>query len=279
MSTVLVTGATGFLGPYLVEAFKVLGRVIGTARGSADRSCDLTDPDAVRALLDDVAPDIVIHAAALTDVDLCEREPALAEKINREATMNIVKCFPPGTALLYISTDQVYPSSGGPHVEGREGPVNIYGSSKLAGEEAARRYPRTLILRTNLFGISRGAKATSLVDFLIGKFRTQEPVTLFSDVLFSPLHIQTVAALCVEGIRRKMTGTFNLGSHGGMSKCDFALAVAHHLGLPTEGARPTQSTSLPARAPRPLDMRMDVSRIEKALGRHMPTLADEIRKL
>ncbi len=279
MSTVLVTGATGFLGPYLVDAFNALGQVIGTARSSSDRNCDLTDSNAVRALLDDAKPDVVVHAAALTDVDLCEREPALAEKINRDATANVVKYLPQAAVFLYISTDQVYPSSGAPHVEGHEGPVNVYGSSKLAGEEAARRHASTLVLRTNLFGVSRAAKASSLVDFLIQKFRAREPVPLFSDVLFSPLHIQTVVAICVEAIRRKMTGTFNLGSHGGMSKCDFALAVAHHLGLPTDGARPTQSTSLPARAPRPLDMRMDVSRIEKAFGRPMPTLADEIRKL
>jgi dTDP-4-dehydrorhamnose reductase len=143
----------------------------------------------------------------------------------------------------------------------------------------ALRHGGALVLRTNLFGVSQTRTGASLVDFLVGKFRRREPVSLFTDVLFSPLHVKTVAALTVECVRRKLTGTFNLGSRDGMSKCDFAMAVAKHLGLPTENATPAPSTSLPARAPRPLDMRMDSSRIEHALGSKMPALIDEVKKL
>ncbi len=277
--TTVVTGATGFLGPFLFDAFQALGRTVGVSRHSSTHCCDLTDRAAVRSMMGDLKPDVLVHAAALTDVDQCERNPVLAQRTNCEATANLIEFLPDNATLIYVSTDQVYPSSGAPHAEGNEAPVNVYGSSKLAGEHAAKRWPRSLVLRTNLFGVSRGAGGSSLVDFLVAKFRSREPVSLFTDVLFSPLHVTTMAAFAVECLRRKLTGTFNLGTRDGMSKCDFALAVANHLGLSAEQARRAESVSLPNRAPRPLDMRLDVSRIEQALGRRMPTLADEITKL
>jgi dTDP-4-dehydrorhamnose reductase len=280
MSTVLVTGATGFLGPYLVEAFAALGSVEGVARGpGATHQSDLTDDGAVERLLGSVRPDVVVHAAALTDVDLCENNPAQARRFNGDATGNVVRHLPQGASLVYVSTDQVYPGSGAPHVEGSEAPVNVYGATKLAGEQAALRHPKTTVLRTNLFGVSRTRTGASLVDFLVGRFKGLQPVSLFTDVMFSPLHVMTMASLAVECVRRDLTGTFNLGSREGTSKCDFAFAVARHLGLPTDHATPAASASLPGRAPRPMDMRMDPSRIEKALGMAMPNLNDEIEKL
>jgi len=279
MSTVLVTGATGFLGPYLMESFGSLGRVIGVARSSTDCLCDLTDRSAVKSLLQEIKPDAVVHAAALTDVDQCEREPARAMQVNRDATANLVDHLPAATAFLYVSTDQVYPGDGAPHVEGHEGPVNVYGASKLAGEVVARRHARALVLRTNLFGISRGQKSASLVDFLVKSFRKGDPITLFTDIFFSPLHVETMARIAGECIQKNLMGTFNIGSHDGMSKSAFALAVAHHMDMPAGNAHNGTSASFPARAPRPSDMRMDVSRIEKAIDRRMPTLAYEIKKL
>ena len=277
--TVVVTGATGFLGPFLVDAFQSLGPTVGVSRHSATLACDLTDRAAVQALMAELKPDVVVHAAALTDVDLCEKKPSLAQRMNAGATANVADSMSSNATLVYVSTDQVYPSDHAPHAEGSEAPLNAYGVSKLAGEQAAARRSQSLILRTNLFGASRSRSGSSLVDFLVGKFQSREPVSLFTDVLFSPLHVTTMAAFAVECVRRKLTGTFNLGSRGGMSKCDFAFAVARHLGLPTDRAERAESALLPGRAPRPLDMRMDVTRIEQALARKMPALADEIKKL
>jgi dTDP-4-dehydrorhamnose reductase len=76
-----------------------------------------------------------------------------------------------------------------------------------------------------------------------------------------------------------MTGVFNTGCRKGASKADFALSIARHKGLQTETAKVGSSAVMPDRAPRPKDMRMDVSRIENALGRPMPTLEEEVKKL
>jgi dTDP-4-dehydrorhamnose reductase len=157
--------------------------------------------------------------------------------------------------------------------------VNAYGRSKLAGEQAAARQPRHLLLRTNIFGPSLTEGRESLSDFVLTNLRAHRAMTLFTDVQFTPLHLESLADLVVEGIDRELLGTFNAGSRDGRSKHDFGVLLANHLGLPDEPITPGRSTDVDGRAPRPLDLRLRVEAIEAALGRPMPTLADEIARL
>jgi len=275
----LITGATGLLGPYLLDVATDFGDAAGLARRGADYECDLLDVDDAERMMRSFEPDVVIHAVGFTDVDECERDPARADGVNRIAAENIVSAMSPEKRLVFISTDQVYPDTPGPHVEGHEGPVNTYGRSKLAGEEAALLSPGALILRTNFFGPSRTPGRKSLSDFMIERFSGREEMTLFSDAFFSPLYMKTLCEMTMCGIERKLSGVFNLGCREGGSKADFGLAVASHLELPTSSAKQGRSSDLPGRAPRVLDLRTDVSNIESALGIEMPTLQEEIEKL
>ncbi|HZS63057.1 MAG TPA: SDR family oxidoreductase [Xanthobacteraceae bacterium] len=275
----LITGATGLLGDYLRDACASEGPVATTGGHGGDRPCDLRDHEAVRSLLADTAPDVVLHAAALTDIERCERAPAEAFAINRDAAANIAACLPPPAQMVFISTDQVYPDTPGPHGEEVTGPVNVYGQSKLAGEQAALAHPGALVLRTNFFGPARRAGRESLSDFVVRTLSSGQAVTLFSDILFSPLHMATLSGLLVELVRRRTTGLFNAGCRNGASKADFAFAIARHKKLQTGTAKIGHSESLPGRAPRPKDMRLDVRRLETVLGRRMPTLQEEIAKL
>lgn len=273
----LVTGATGLLGPYLVAA--VEGAVTTTGRRGGDVACDLGDADEAKRLIDRVEPALVLHAAGMTDVNGCEADPENADRVNRRAVANIAGAIPATTGLVYISTDQVYPDTPGPHKEGEEAPINAYGRSKLAGEEAAMSHPDTLVLRTNFFGPSRTPGRQSLSDFVADKLGHGMPVTLFRDSLFSALHMKTASALIVAAAGAGLAGVYNLGSRAGMSKLDFGLEVARRLGLSTENASPGNASAILGRAPRPTDLRMDVTRIEATLGQTMPTLCEEIAKL
>ena len=275
----LVTGITGLLGPYLAAAASSSGEVVTTGRTGGDIRADLADPDQARDLLTAAAPDVVVHAAAFTDVDACEQDPAAAELANHVAVRNLVEALAPATILVAISTDQVYPDTPGLHAEEQTGPVNVYGETKLAGQRAAAVHDRSLILRTNLLGRSRTPGRASISDFMTQALSGDAPATLFSDVLFSPLHMETVADVVMTAVERGLTGTYNAGSRDGMSKLDFGLAIAQHLGFATDNVVPTVSTSLGRRARRPLDLRLDVTRLEQALGRTMPTLHDEVRRL
>lgn len=277
--TVLVTGATGLLGPYLIDALSGLGPVAATSRSGPSHPCDLTDADAVASLMQAVNPAVVVHTAALTDVDGCEEDPARAQALNADATAHLADTLEPSAPLVYISTDQVYPDTAGAHREGDESPVNAYGRSKLAGELAARNHRNALVLRTNFFGPSKTPNRQSLSDFVERNLRAENPIVLFDDVLFSPLHIETLAQVVAELVAKNVTGVFNAGCRDGMSKADFGFHIARHLRLPTDNARRGRSSEMPGRAPRPKDLRMDVSRIEAALGRPMPTLSQEVEKL
>lgn len=278
-NAILLTGATGLLGPYLVDALARLGPVVTVGRTRADRCLDLLDAEAVRAAVRDIDPARVVHAAGLTDVDACERDPAAADGANAATTRNLAAALLPGVPLVYLSTDQVYGATGAPHAEDVAAPVNAYGASKLAGEEAARRRPDALVLRVNFFGPSRTPGRQSLSDFVVGRLRCGDTLPLFVDSIFSPLHMATLAEIVRECLACGLAGTFNVGSRAGLSKRDFGLAIAQHLGLPADKAVDVRSADMAGRAPRPPDLRMDVRRIEAALGRPMPALAEEIAKL
>lgn len=277
--TILVTGISGLLGPYLADAAREVATVHTTSRTQGDTPCDLSDSTAVRDMIRAVSPHLVLHAAAMTDVDGCERDPDAADRANRVCTDNLARAIGAACTLLYVSTDQVYGDDAGPHREGEEAPVNAYGRSKLAGERAALAHPGGIVARTSFFGPSRTAGRSSLSDFVIRSLSAGERVTLFSDVLFTPLHVTTLSAILIEMFQRGLRGAFNVASRSGFSKADFAIRIAEQRRLSLHSATIGRSTTTPGRAPRPTDLRLDPGRLERALGRPMPLLAQEIARL
>jgi len=276
---ILITGATGLFGPYLVKAFSDLGEVIGLGRSTGTILCDLTGRDQTNEVVSKIAPSLTIHCAALTNVDACEASPDDADRQNHLATANLVAALPKRSRLLFISTDQVYPDTVGPHKEGTESPVNEYGKSKLAGEREALNHGNAVAVRTNMFGPSLTQGRQSLSDFVIQNLSAQVPTTLFRDVLFSPLHFRTLAEYLRKLAVSDYVGACNLGSRDGITKAEFGLAVAVQKKLSLENATIGHSTRLPGRAPRSHDLRMEVSRIEEILAAQMPATLEEIRKL
>ncbi|MEK9652333.1 MAG: SDR family oxidoreductase [Opitutae bacterium] len=273
---ILIIGATGLLGPYLADAGAAHGNIYTAAKKSGDFVCDVTARTELEMLFSNLRPDWVINAAALTDVDKCELKPELAESINHIAVSNLVDILPSSAKLLQISTDQVYPDVVGPHKEETVGPVNVYGRTKLAGEKAALLRSNSLVIRTNFFGVSRSLGREGIYDFLVGKLSNKDPVTLFEDIFFSPLHMKTLSDFIFHLMAADVAGTFNIASREGMSKSDFAIAIATKRKLDLSSSRLGVSSLVSSRAPRPRDLRLDVSRVEKNLGIEMPTLSEEI---
>ena len=277
--TILIAGASGLFGPYLVAAANRHDQAIGLSRRGPDIRCDLLDADQVTATLARLQPDVVIHAAALTNVDECEAQPSRADALHRQSVATIAAALSPSATLVYISTDQVYPDTPGPHREPDTNPVNIYGSSKLAGEAAALTHPGALIVRTNLFGPSLTAGRHSLSDFMVERLRSGQSLTLFRDAWFSPLHMGTLADTLIKMIERGLRGVYNVGCRDGATKMAFGLAIARHLGIAADNIDIVDAASLAGRVRRAKDLRMDVSKLEQALGAPLPTLLEEVAKL
>jgi len=274
----LVTGASGILGDALLRSAR-FGGALGVVHEQASphevEQADLRDPVASGALLAAVAPDVVVHTVGLTDVDACERVPAPAYATSVLTTLNIADWLcgeRPGALLVYISSDQVY-SGSGPHDESSPRPANAYGAAKHAGELAAARAPRHLVIRTNFAGRSHGARA-SYSDWLLGAAGRGETIHVDPVAQFSALHLRDLVVLIAEAIELGLAGTFNVASRDGLHKLDFARAVAEtaqpgagRLVVPADAA-------VPGRAPRATDLRLDVGRAETALGHALPTMAD-----
>ena len=155
----------------------------------------------------------------------------------------------------------------------------IYGKTKLLGEHEALSTLNALVLRANFFGTSLTPQKKSLSDFIVDNLRSQNPITLFKDVLFSPLHMITLANCVFEMIEMGIIGTYNIGSREGMTKSQFGLAVAQKMDLSTDNVSIGESNKIEGRAPRARDLRMDLTLIEKALGKSMPVLDEEIGRL
>ncbi len=276
---ILLTGATGLAGPWLHQALSAKWDVITTSRHGGDIPHDLTDPSAVDALIEEARPTIVVNTVALTDVDECERDRCLADRLNQLAVTNLVNALPRETVLVHFSTDQVYPDGPGPHRESGAAPVNVYGQTKLAGEVAALSHPNSLVLRTNFFGPSRTPGRSSFSDFVITHLNEQEPMTLFTDLQFSPVHLETLGVTLCDLVDIQARNVVNLGSRQGFTKSQFGIETARHLNLSTAQVTHAPSTLDRSRAPRPGDTRLDLTRVESLLGRSMPTLREEIARL
>ena len=272
----VVTGASGILGDALLGSGLLPGAVgVVHRRGSPHPSImlDLRDPSAVASALAELRPRVVVHTVALTDVDECERDPGAAFAIAAATTHHLATWLArntPEALLVYVSSDQVYAGEG-PHGEDRTQPLNSYGQSKRAGELAAAQAPRHLILRTNFFGHSE--MRPSYTDWIATTVRAGKDIRVDPTSTFSALHLADLTSLISSAVERELEGTFNLGAHDSMRKLEFAQAVAA-LAAPGGDARVGPLDPEAGRAPRPLDLRLDVSRIEAALDRSMPTMSD-----
>lgn len=281
MKTVLVTGASGLLGSTLVPLLQLSGHEVKThARAcGANYQADLSVSKDAFKLLAQIEPEVIVNLVGLTDVDLCEAKPNSAYMANVRTVENItgwIKKTKAPCHLVQISTDQVYDGTG-PHLEEQAALTNYYAFSKYAGELAASATSST-ILRTNFFGRSRCEKRKSLTDWLVSSLYNGDRIQVFDDVLFSPLSMTTLSEMIDLVLRKKLIGVFNLGSHNGMSKANFAFAFAEELGLPTRNMTRTITDKVSfIRTYRPKDMRMDCTRFEKEFQMQLQNLVDEVK--
>jgi dTDP-4-dehydrorhamnose reductase len=278
-SKILIAGGSGLLGPYLVQEMRGSGNVATVSLSRGDLICDLTSRPQTRELVASCRPHIVINAVGCPFPDACEGDPAMAYAVNRDVVANLVSAMDGTGFFVQISTDHLYPDVIGPHAEKSVGPVNVYAASKLAGEVAALKHPNPLVLRANFFGPSRSPHRKSFSDFFIDALRARKRIKGFSDIEFSPLHLETLARVLGQLVSERITGVYNLGSRHGMTKAAFILAGADRLGLDRSLVEVVESDAFSFKARRPRDMRMDVSRIESVLGTPLPDTLSEIGKL
>lgn len=285
----LVTGANGQVGWELARALMPLGDVV-----ALDRSrCDLARPETLAAIVADLAPDVVVNAAAYTAVDRAESEEALATTVNGTAPGELARAAKAaGAVLVHYSTDYVFDgTNASPYDEDDTvAPVNAYGRSKLAGETAIRASGCDhLILRTTWVFASRGG---NFVRTMLRLGAERDTLRVVADQVGAPTWARNIAdatALIVaqaqaERQRAEFTSSvFNLASRGATSWHGFAEAIfaAARARLPDGSVKvrtvePIPSTDYPTPAARPANSCLAPGRLQARFGIVMPRWEDAL---
>lgn len=283
---VLVTGACGLLGAHLVEAFRPVAAVAGVDRNEwwGDRPLeqykgDLTDETFVRDLIDRARPDIIVHCAAMVDVDRSEREPALAYAVNAGATRLLARAAAPSTRVVYVSTDSIFKGDRALVTEQElPCPRTVYARSKLHGEWETMLSGRPhLIVRTNLYGWSSGRKKTS-AEWLYESLAGRAPITLFEDFFFTPIYAVDLAERIVDLTRAGHSGIVHAGGADRVSKLEFGRMMAEAGGLSMSAVTAGPLAAAKLGADRPSEMSIDSSRCAALLGAPMPGAAEGLAR-
>lgn len=286
----VVTGARGQVGFELVRSLMPLGEVIALDRAG----CDLAQPELVEALRN-LAPDVIVNAAAYTAVDRAESERVTAHRVNAEAPGELAgiarEC---GALLVHYSTDYVFDGSGdAPRNEEAEvAPVSAYGRSKLAGERAIIASECDyLILRTAWVFAARGG---NFVRSMLRLGAEREQLRVVDDQIGAPTWARNLADATAHAVRQSQversqgvfaSGLYHLASAGETSWCGFARTIftearmrLPELELRVNEVQAISSDEWPTEARRPHNSRLDCTAFEQRFGVRLPHWHDALAR-
>ena len=275
MRRVLITGGGGFVGGHVATRAAKTWEVFATYRtssfsfpGVTPVRVDLEDGDGVRRCIREIRPAVILHCAAWTDLDVCEKDRARAFSINTEATTTLAELGSElGCRFVYTSTDMVFDGRKGDYSESDVAcPINAYGESKLAGEERVKAIcSDSVVARVALVYGPPLTGSNSFSERILERVSRGEAVSLFTDQYRTPVFVQDLAKVLVELARMRWTGTIHLGGAERVDRYTFGLRLAEIKGFSEELFKPISMADLPTVAPRPRDVSLNISEAKTLL--------------
>lgn len=259
MKSVLILGAGGQLGSELCHVFPEAHKFYHSGRNR--EILDITNYSELDERIEKIRPTIIINAAALANVDECEKDRKLAYSVNGESVRNLVRIAKKvDTLFVHVSTDYVFDGSEGNYGEGSDpNPINYYGLSKLVGDIFALSYDNSIIVRTSgVYGYNRNFPL-----FVYEKLKVGEPITAI-DGFYSPIHAKNLAKAIQKLIAMDFRGVINVAGDR-ISRYDLAMSIAREFNLPQTLISKTDTIST-MNAKRPFDSSLDISLAKKILG-------------
>ena len=290
---ILITGANGFLGYYLTEQLleKKIS-VIATGKGECrlpfthDKnfqylSMDFTDPFSIHDVFENIKPDVVIHAGAMSKPDECETNQMLAYLVNVEATVQLlinsadVKSF-----FIYLSTDFVFDGEKGMYREDDiPNPVNYYGRTKLEAEEAVKEYEFDwAIVRTVLVYGKNHSGHNNILKIVKEKLEKGEEYNVVDDQVRTPTYVEDLAKGIVSIVEKKAAGIFHLSGKDILTPYQMAIKTSEHLQLDNSIIKRVTAASFNQPARRPLKTGFAIDKARKELGYEPLTFDEGLRK-
>lgn len=274
MKKVLIIGGSGHLGSIFYQRMKDSYQVWPTYHDKriehSHIKLDITNYRDVADAFNFAKPNYVIHCAAIVDVDKCESNHKLAWDTHEVGTENVAQwCRKANSKLVYISTDSVFDGTKGNYKETDEtNPINVYGASKLRGEKVATWAKDYLIIRTAFFG-NKG-----LAQWVIESLKESQQIPMYRDVYFSPIFTEDLVDIIVKMCEQNLTGLYHVGGQGSWSKYEFGVKLAKVFKLDPTLIKRTLVGDIKERVPRPKNISIDSSKVEKDLGIKVPTLTE-----
>lgn len=282
---ILLTGASGLFGANFAHRFNGEHTIIGAVneQGLVNPPfdvlvCDLAEKGAATRLVEQSHPEVIIHAAALANVDACESTPHLARRLNTDLPGELAGVARrQGIRLVHISTDCVFDGERGNYAEeDATHPLSIYAQTKLDGELAVQgEYPQAVIARVNFFGFSLTGKR-SLGEHFVFNLAARQPVKGFTDIYFCPLYARHLAETLMEMVERDLHGLYHAVGGDALSKYDFAVRIAREFGFDEQLIQPISWREGGLTAARSPNLTLRTEKLVAALGHPVPSMEEGI---
>lgn len=279
---ILITGANGLLGQKLVEQLVERGEfeVIATGKGECRLkgegysyvTLDITDPEQVNQVIQNLAPETIIHGAAMTHVDECELNQEACTLANVKATEYLVKAAEQvNSQFIFVSTDFIFSGEDGkgPYdEEATADPVNFYGESKLIGEQLVMESSlKWAIARTVLvYGIANDLSRSNIILWVKSSLEQGKEIQVVDDQVRTPTLAEDLALGCILIAEQKATGIFNISGSDLLTPYDMAMETADFFNLNKDLIKRTDSTKFKQPARRPMKTGFIIEKARKQLG-------------
>ncbi len=288
---ILITGSNGLLGQKLVaDPGMTQHSVLATGRGECRipalptntqyQMCDVSDPKDVMQVFSAFKPDVVIHSAAMTNVDECELNPEVCHQLNVVATQNVVEASNfTGSHLIHLSTDFIFDGESGPYSEtDLPNPISVYGQSKLDAEALVKNATCTwAIVRTVLvYGISPGLSRSNIILWVRSNLEQGKQIQVVDDQFRTPTLAEDLAMGCLLIAEKKAEGIFNISGKDFLTPYQMAIETARFFNLDSSLIVKASAATFSQPAKRPPRTGFVISKAETVLGYHPHSFTEGI---
>ncbi|AHF14909.1 SDR family oxidoreductase [Niabella soli] len=289
---VLVTGANGLVGSYVIKQLLEAGYEVYASSKNADlssfageryhfRQMDFIDPYAVLEVFESIRPEVVVHSGAMSKPDDCERNQADAYETNVAGTVQLLlNAADHKSFFIFLSTDFIFNGETGMHKEeDATSPLSYYGRTKQEAEEAVREYGHDWSIVRTVFVYGKPLYGRNcFLTMLAGKLRKNEPFRVVNDQERTPTYVADLAKGVIAIIEKRATGIFHLSGSDVFTPYQMAMQVAKFMGIAQHRLEPVSSAELNELARRPLKSGLDISKARAVLGYEPVSFEEGLRK-
>lgn len=285
---VIITGGAGLLATNIAVYKRETWDIILLVRNNdvsipfvATKKVVLECRDTIEDYLKEEKPDLVIHAAGITNVDYCEKNTHATRVSNVVISKNIASISKKlNLPFVHISTDHFSKSNQENSTEEDIGfPENEYARSKLEAEiDVLRENNKSLVIRTNFFGWGTSRKE-SFSDFIINSLRNNKEIKLFADIFFTPIFTETLVDRIELLLEKNASGIYNICGEERISKYDFGIKIAKVFDLNSQLIIKSSIDDMKLAAQRPRDMSLSTSKSQSLIGKNNNQIEDDLECL